>query len=90
MKTTLFYQISQTRREYLGIRFFRWNPNSGEVVQVCVTSGEPRRGRANNFGIYHITQVTFFQNYLALQYAIPCKESQFREAFSKVLDVLKK
>lgn len=89
MKAKLFYVIRADRREYLGVRFFQWNPNSGEVIQVCLTQGEPRRGRSNNFGIYQISQLTFFSNYMAMGYAVPCKEHLYREAFKRVLDCLK-
>lgn len=89
MKANLFYMIRADRREYLGLRFFQWKPNQGEVIQVCVTNGEPKRGKSGNFGIYHISQMTFFSNYMTMGYAVPCKESMYREAFKRVVDVLK-
>ena len=89
MNTLMFYKISSERQKYLGVRFFKWNPNTKEVIQVCVAAGDLKRGKGSNFGIYTIGQTTFFSNYLAMGYAIPCAFSAYDEAFKKVLSFLK-
>jgi len=88
MSPVVFYHISPARREYLGLRLFRWNPNTHEIITVVVNPGEPKRGHSG-FGIYTITQQTFFANYLAMGYAIPCSESTYKKYFSQVLKILK-
>lgn len=89
MKAAQYFEINKTRRDWLGVRFFKWLPSRGEVIQIVAASGEQRRGRANNFGIYTITQMSFMSNYLAMGYAVPCKESVYQKAFKIVLSSLK-
>jgi hypothetical protein len=89
MKATQFFEIKKERQEYLGVRFFKWTPLNGEIVQVCFGKGEPKRGRSDNFGVYHISQMTFFSNYLAMGYAVPCTKEKFEKAFKLVFDSLR-
>jgi len=89
MENSVYYKINPERQKYLGVRFFKWNVKNKEVVQVCVTCGDMKRGKGSNFGIYTIGQATFFSNYLAMGYAIPCKQSVYEDEFKKVLQFLK-
>lgn len=89
MKNAQYFEINKDRREWLGVRFFKWLPASSEVIQICVAPGDPRRGKSNNFGIYTISQMTFFSNYMAMGYAVPCSERVYQKAFETVLNALK-
>ena len=89
MTNYLFYTIKRERVQYLGMRLFRWNQRSNEVLQIHLGGGEPKRGRNANFGIYMISTPTFFSNYLAMGYAVPCTKTSFKKAFDKVIQVLK-
>ena len=88
MKSPIYYKINSERIEYLGKRYFRWHPFTGEVCQVYFGGGEPRKGRNAMVGIYYISSQTFFSNYLAMSYAVPCTKKEWTNACVKVLSVL--
>lgn len=86
----LFYVITESRREWLGIRYYKVAQSfSPSVTQVVVNPGQERKGRGHTFGIYLISRMTFFSNYLAMQYAIPCTKREYENAFEQVLKHLK-
>lgn len=76
------------RREYLGLRFFKWSIHSDTVIQIVKTSGEMKRGRGNLYGVYLISRQTLFSNYVALAYAVPCSKREFQNAFKQVVENL--
>lgn len=88
-KNETYYKIKPTKTEYYGNRFFKMVPNEEYITQVCQATGETKKGRGNMVGIYSIGKVTFFSNYLAMQYAIPCTKKEYKKAFDKVLKILK-
>lgn len=87
--TDKYFKINPTRHEYLGERYFRFDPDSEKVVQVCLTVGEVKKGKSNTFGIYLIGRMTFFSNYYAMNYAIECTKKEYDKHFNKVLFMLK-
>jgi len=88
-KNDQYYKMDKKRQEWLGVRYFRFNPNCDKVIQVCVGVGETKRGKSNTFGIYLIERLTFFTNYLAMGYAVPCTKKEYDNYFDKVLKLLK-
>ena len=84
-ETYVYYKMAPERHEWLGVRYFRVAQSSRDsVTQVCVNPGQERRGRGNTFGIYLISRMTFFSNYLAQAYAIPCTKKEYDKAFDQV------
>lgn len=58
------------------------------MIQVCISTGEAKKGRGNIFGIYKISRMTFMANYLAMSYAIPCGIAEYKKNFNRVLKLL--
>lgn len=85
---TFYYKIREDRIEYLGKRFFRWSQQPNEITQIYMGGGEPRRGRNATVGIYQISPPTFFSNYVAMGYAIPCTASEWKKSFKQIIKVL--
>jgi hypothetical protein len=88
MKTYQYYKIDSPRRDYLGKRFFKVDMNAWECIQVCVTTGDTKKGRGHTFGVYLISRLTFFSNYLAMGYAVPCSEKEYTKNLKDVLSML--
>lgn len=88
MKDRIYYKIDPKYQHYRGIRLFRHSADG--IVQVVLASGnEPRRGRQSvALAINLLTPVTFFSNYIAYNYAIPCTEKEYNVAFKKVIKLL--
>ena len=84
-----YYRVKEGRVEYLGERYFRFNNHSEKVVQICLTCGDIKKGKSNNFGIYLISKLTLFSNYMAMNYLEPCTKKQFDKQFEKVAFMLK-
>jgi len=84
-----YFKIIDSRTEWLGIRYFKYSPHSDKVVQVCVTTGEVKKGKSNTFGVYLIASLTFLCNYLAVGYCQPCTKKQYEKAFETVVTYLK-
>lgn len=81
----LFYRVTKRHRDYKGDRFFkRQKIDPDMIIQVCVTQGEPKRGKGHQFGIYLIGTTTFFANYLGPGYAEPCTKEEYSKAFWEV------
>lgn len=49
---------------YLGKRLFRWNTETGKVLQVVIDTGKEKKGRAHCLGIYNVSEATLKGNYL--------------------------
>lgn len=88
MKVYNFFKITKERNEWLGKRYFKIDLKSDSVIQVLVTCGEIKKGRGNTFGIYLISRMTFFSNYLAMNYAVPCSQKEYEKNFKEVLSYL--
>ena len=50
--------------DYKGKRLFRWNRETGKVLQVVVRCGEKKKGKPNMIGVYYIKESTLRGNYL--------------------------
>ena len=85
----VYFKIVKDRQEYLGNRYFKVDWSSDHIVQVCVHPGEPKRGRASNFGVYLISKQTFLSNYMPLNYVEPCTKGQFEKQFDTVVKLIK-
>ena len=83
-----YFEISPDHVEYKGKRFFRWRKNHSEILHVYMGGGEPGRGRHNMLGVYMISAPTFFSNYLAMNYVVPCSKAKFVKAYKKVLTII--
>ncbi len=85
----IYLKTVESRKEYLGERYFKTSNSSFECIQVCVTTGDLKKGRAHTFGVYVISKLTLMANYVAMGYAIPTTEKEYKKAFNKVIEYLK-
>lgn len=88
MSTDTYYKIKKNKRDYMGDRYFRFNPMAEKVLQICVRAGLEKKGRPNMCGIYLIHRLTFIANYLHF-YAKPCTKVEFDKQFETVVKLLK-
>lgn len=88
-KNDIYYKVRKERHDYLGERYFRYNNDSETCVQVCIFSGDVKKGKSNTFGIYVIHKMTLFANYLAPGYVEPCTKREFDKHFNKCVEILK-
>lgn len=79
----------ETRREWLGHRYFKYSIHSDTCIQVVVTPGVEKKGRGHVFGVYCISRQTLFANYLGMGYALPVTKKEYDKAFDRVVEVLK-
>jgi len=80
--------MKDERVEWLGSRFFKYDMQNRDVLQVCFGSGEPRRGKGNNIGIYYIHNTTFLTNYFGPGYIEPIEQAQYEEKLSMMVAAL--
>lgn len=83
-----YFKVKKDRQHYLGIRYFRVDFNAHSVLQLCIFSGDMKKGKANNFGMYLISKTTFYTNYAACQYVESCKRSEFEEQQKMIVKIL--
>ena len=84
-----YLKIRPERRDYLGERYFRFNFDNDKVVQVCASTGDTKRGKSNTIGIYAIAKLTFYSNYLSLNYVEVCSKKDFEKKFEEAVNFLK-
>lgn len=85
-----YFKIRPERQDYHGERYFKLSYDTRTCVQVCKGVGDSiKKGKANNIGVYMIHPLTLFSNYLALNYAIPAKKTEYEKAFNEVIKYLK-
>lgn len=84
-----YYKITKDRQHYIGIRYFKFNWNEEQVVQVIVFPGEEKRGKGPNFGICLISKLNFMANYLGSQKVVPATLKEYKTNFDKVVKALK-
>lgn len=89
MKNWQYYKVRKERNAYLGVRYFKFNYNEDKCVQVCLFTGDVKKGKSNTFGVYLISKLTLFSNYLATNYIEACTKKQYDDAFNKVVKMLK-
>lgn len=83
-----FYQVVGSRRDYKGERYFKFNPAADSVVQVCFSTGDDKKGRANTVGVYLIHRLTFLTNYFAHNYVELITEKQYIKKLNQVIEKL--
>jgi len=88
MEKDKFFKIKSERIEYLGERYFRFNSNSEKTIQVCLATGDVKKGKSNTFGIYLISKMTFFSNYYAQSYIQEITKKEYEKNFKKVMFML--
>jgi hypothetical protein len=86
---TEYYIIIPEKREQLGIRLFAYNPNSDHVVQVCMSSGNKKKGRTSCIGIYEVHRATFLNNYFNYKQVQECSKKEYEKAMTTVYQALK-
>lgn len=85
---TQYYRVVKKRHEYIGIRYFKFNPIYEKVVQVVVNQGEKRKGKTNLFGVGLICRTTFLCNYLSMGYVENCSQKEYETKFNDVVKML--
>lgn len=88
-KSDQYYKVVAGKTDWLGIRFFRFNPNCDHTVQAVLFEGDVKKGRSNSFGVYLISRVTFLTNYMAMGYVQPCLKAEYNRSFDKIIGFLK-
>ena len=84
-----FLRVKKERIEYLGDRYFRFNYDSDKAIQVCISLGKDlRRGKSVALGIYTISKMTLFTNYIAMEYLEPVTKREYKKQFNKVVKIL--
>jgi transcriptional regulator CtsR len=87
-KPVQYYKVRPENIQYKGLRFFRFQPDHGYVIQVCLeTNNETKRGKGHYIGIYKISRVTFFSNYFPNS-IIESTPSEFNEAVDLAISIL--
>jgi hypothetical protein len=83
-----YFKIVSNKREWLGVRYFRFNMNSDKTIQVCTSVGETKKGKSNTFGVYLISRLTFMTNYYSMGYVEVITKREFDKQFKNVIDML--
>lgn len=83
-----YFKIKKENQHYKGVRYFRVNFDHENATQVCLSSGEPRRGMGQPIGLYLIAKTTFFQNYFQF-YTEPATKAQYDKAIKQIMLILK-
>jgi len=86
MKIT-YYKIKTEHFNYKGDRYFKFDPSSEHVLQVCFNQGCKKGGRSNAIGVYEISRVTFLNNYYN-DYAEKSTKREFEKKFFKTINNL--
>lgn len=73
-----------------GLRYFKMNdtidfPNNEVVIQVCVSPGTAKKGRANCIGVYVIRRLTLLANYAFSAQLKECSKREYNLALKKIL-----
>lgn len=76
-----------------GLRYFKLDgskefPESEKCIQVCVSSGEVKKGRMACIGIYITRKTTMNNNYAFLSQMKECTKREFNAAKNKILNLL--
>lgn len=92
-ETVEYYKIKEEKQFHKGDRYFKVKMHATHVTQVCIHSGEVKKGRNNNPGITLVTMQTFLSNYYTvapqIQYTERCSASEFKKAFEQTVNRLK-
>lgn len=90
MKEQYQYVVTiESRREYLGTRYFAFSLHSDSVIQVVIAPGEGRRGRNNTIGVHCIATMSFMSNYHGMGYTRAVTKREYLKAFDKVITIMR-
>jgi hypothetical protein len=78
---------------FKGKRFFKMKetidfPNNEVVIQVCLSPGTAKKGRANCIGVYIIRRLTLLGNYAFSNDLKKCSKKEYETALQKVLKIV--
>lgn len=76
-----------------GLRYFKLNnelnfPDDEKVIQVCLSPGTAKKGRANCIGVYIIRRLTLLGNYGFSAQLNKCTKREYDAAMNKVLKMI--
>lgn len=80
--------VKPERQEYLGERYFAFSQDSDSVIQVCVSNGNTKKGKANCSGVYLISRLTLLSNYLVIGYLETITAKEYKKQFDKMVKEL--
>jgi len=83
-----YFKVIDSRQDYLGERYFRFNIHSEKIVQICKGVGEIKKGKSNTFGIYLVHRMTFMANYLSMGYLEPITKARYNKEFKQTILML--
>ena len=84
-----YYRIKEKYQGYKGERFFQYDPEYDNVLQVCLHIGQVKKGRAHCYGIYRIARISFLANYKGMSYVERIPKSEFKKQFKLIVKLLK-
>ncbi len=76
-----------------GERYFKMDneinfPDKEKVIQVCLSPGTAKKGRANCIGVYVIRRLTLLSNYAFSAQLTKCTKGDYDKALKKVLNII--
>lgn len=85
----VYYKYSGNKGE----RYFKMDneinfPDNEKVIQVCVSPGSAKKGRANCIGVYVIRRLTLLSNYAFSAQLNKCSKKEYTAALNKVLKMI--
>ena len=89
MEHSKYFKIRKERQDWLGVRYFKFRWDEEKVVQVCLFTGEVKKGKSNTFGVYLINRLTMLSNYYSPNYIEPCSKKEYEKMFNQVVKCLK-
>lgn len=84
-----FYKMKIEHIASKGERYFRVDQETDKVVQVVITEGEIKKGKANSTGIYAIAKTTLYYNYVAFGFVTTTGKTTFGNKFNEVIKLLR-
>lgn len=84
-----YFKVTASRHQYLGDRYFRYDYDSEICTQICKTVGDIKKGKSNTYGVYLISKLTFFGNYLGPGYIEVITKAEFTKHFNQVIEAIK-
>jgi hypothetical protein len=84
-----YFKVTKSRHQYLGDRYFRFDYQAEICTQICKTVGDIKKGKSNTYGVYLISKLTFFGNYLGPGYIEVINKAEFTKHFDEVINALK-
>lgn len=86
-----FFRVKESKREYFGNRWFRYNSDDDKVIQICIMPGDMvvKSGKHSSIGIYVMGKLSFMSNYYAMGYVDVISKEEYESAFNKIFTILR-